>query len=104
MKDWPNDHDLVDILPIGIHRQIIINKIEDEFVDIVVNSFDATGRHDALLPGDGMSAGGVVNEGHQLVYFKVDSTGVALGTQRKSRHIDIQIGFTGQFDRREFLD
>ena len=74
-------HDEVDALPIGVHCQIIANEIEDEFVDIVVNGLDAPGRHDALLPGAGMSAGGVVYEGHQLMDFQVDPAGVALGAQ-----------------------
>ena len=69
---------MISRLPIGIHRQIITNKIEDEFVDIVVNCFDATGRHDALFPGAGMSANGSVNEGYQLVDFQVDPTGKTL--------------------------
>ena len=74
VQDW------VDVLPIGVHRQIIANKIEDEFVDIVVNGLDAPGCHDALFPGAGMSAGGVVYEGHQLMDLQVDPAGVALGT------------------------
>lgn len=83
---------LVDALLIGIHREIIINKIEDEFVNIVTKGFDATCCHDALFPGNGMSIGRVVSEGDELVHFNINPTGVALGTQGKSCQIDIQIG------------
>jgi hypothetical protein len=36
--EWPR---FVDTLAIRIHRQIITNKIENKFVDIVINGFDA---------------------------------------------------------------
>ena len=82
--EWPR---FVDTLSIRIHRQIITNKIENEFVDIVINGSGATGCYDALLPGAGMPAGRGVSEGDQLVDFKVDSTGIALRAKGESGQI-----------------